>query len=60
MPLLEWLWRLLPDRCQMHHCSRKGVRGNENVVYGVRMCDDCHAKMMKFVDANTKLPSSSG
>jgi hypothetical protein len=27
----------------MPHCSRLGVRGNENIVDGRLMCDQCHA-----------------
>jgi hypothetical protein len=40
--LLEKLWRLLPDRCQVPDCKRHGVRGNENIVEGFRVCDECH------------------
>jgi hypothetical protein len=43
MGLIEWLWRFLPDRCEMPGCSRQGVRGNENVIRGKRVCDYCHA-----------------
>jgi hypothetical protein len=39
MGLIEWLWRFLPDRCEMPGCSRQGVRGNENVILGKRVCD---------------------
>jgi hypothetical protein len=45
---LEWLWILLPDRCEMEDCSRRGIRGNESIVLwdgwpgGRRlMCDYC-------------------
>jgi len=38
-------WRQLPDRCQMPHCSRHGIRGKENVVVigevGCIMCQEC-------------------
>lgn len=40
--VLEWLWGLLPDRCEMPGCKRLGVRGNENIVRGRVMCDYCH------------------
>jgi hypothetical protein len=46
MGIVEWLWSFLPDRCEMPGCSRKGVRGNENIIDGKRVCDDCHAKLM--------------
>lgn len=40
-----WLWAFLPDRCEMYGCDRRGVRGNENVIGGKRVCDGCHAAM---------------
>lgn len=46
MKLIEWFWRLLPDRCEAPGCSRRGVRGNENRIDGRRVCDYCHAKRM--------------
>lgn len=46
MRLLEWFWRLLPDKCEMPDCSRQNVRGNENWIDGKIVCDDCHAKMV--------------
>lgn len=44
--ILEWLWSWLPDRCEVAGCSRQGVRGNENVIDGRIVCDDCHARML--------------
>ena len=51
--IVEWLhfvqskcWRFLPDKCEMPECRRKGIRGNENIAYGLTMCDDCHAKAL--------------
>lgn len=32
-----------PDNCSICHGSKGGVRGNENIVDGVVMCDYCHA-----------------
>ena len=52
MGWVEWFWRLLPDRCEMPGCDRRGVRGNENVVDGLLMCDDCHAR--RIIDMRTK------
>jgi hypothetical protein len=46
MGVIEWLWNFLPDKCEMPGCSRKGTRGNENVINGKRVCDYCHAKMI--------------
>jgi hypothetical protein len=43
MGITNFLWRQLPDKCSMPHCSRLGVRGNENIVDGRLMCDECHA-----------------
>jgi hypothetical protein len=42
----EWLWRLLPDKCQRVGCCRLGVRGNENVINGQIICDYCYAKIV--------------
>jgi hypothetical protein len=43
MDITNFLWRFLPDRCSMPHCTRLGVRGNENIVDGRLMCDQCRA-----------------
>jgi len=43
--LLEWLWRLLPSRCEICR-GKRGVRGNEQLIEGKRMCDYCHAAML--------------
>jgi hypothetical protein len=43
MGITNFLWRQLPDKCSMPYCSRLGVRGNENIVDGRLMCDQCHA-----------------
>lgn len=56
MGIIEWLWRFLPDRCEMRDCARRGVRGNENVVAGFVMCDDCHSDMQRPGD-RTDLPT---
>lgn len=43
--LLLFFWRFLPDRCEQIGCTRRGVRGNENVVFvgdsRRLMCDEC-------------------
>lgn len=44
----EWLWRFLPDNCRQPGCPRTGVRGNENRVGGVVMCDDCSARTWRL------------
>lgn len=36
------IWTLVPDKCQVDGCCRKGIRGNENVIEGVITCDYCH------------------
>ena len=43
--LIEWLRGWLPDRCEMPGCLRHGVRGNENIIDGKRVCDYCHVRM---------------
>lgn len=35
----------LRDKCQVCGGKCGGVRGNENIVNGVIVCDYCHAKM---------------
>lgn len=52
MTLIEWLWSLLPDTCEVSDCCRKGVRGNENRIYPfpndsdfyIVMCDYCSSR----------------
>lgn len=39
--VIEWFWRLLPDKCQEPGCGRQGVRGNENIIDGRIVCDYC-------------------
>lgn len=46
MGLIERLWRLLPDKCDLPDCTRQGVRGNENRIAGRLVCDNWHAGMM--------------
>ena len=42
---LQFLSRFLPDRCQQIGCTRRGVRGKENVVVigdqRRMMCEEC-------------------
>lgn len=35
------------DECEVCHGASGGVRGNENVIDGVVMCDYCHAKRLR-------------
>ena len=54
MSFREWFWSLLPDTCEIDDCCRKGMRGNENLIYPwddlpefyVVMCDYCNSKYM--------------
>lgn len=55
MRIFERLWRLLPDKCEISGCCRKGVRGKENRVDGYIMCDYCHWDYMdSFPDPGGK------
>ncbi len=46
MKLLDWLWSLLPDRCEVPGCSRQGIRGNENWITGLGLtCDYCCSRL---------------
>jgi hypothetical protein len=42
----RFIWRLLPDKCQVEGCCRQGVRGNENRIDGRIVCDYCHYQMI--------------
>ena len=46
MNILKWLWSLLPDKCEMQGCLRKGIRGNEMRWNGMVLCDYCHAQWL--------------
>jgi len=35
-----------PDNCEVCKGTNCGVKGNENIVDGIVMCDYCHAKTM--------------
>jgi len=49
----EMFWSLLPDKCEATNCRRAGIRGNENRVDGVLMCDYCaYLKRWKQDDAD--------
>lgn len=65
MKLLERLWSLLPDKCDMRGegCCRTGVRGNENrvLVPGTRdvwliLCDYCTSRFTR----PTQAPAEEG
>ncbi len=42
--IFEWLWSLLPDKCEGEDCCRRGILGNENIIDGKILCDYCSAK----------------
>lgn len=42
--IVAFFWGLLPDKCEVEGCCREGVRGNENIVGGIVMCDYCDAE----------------
>src|SRR5258706_8214354 len=35
--MIEYLWKLLPDRCEVVGCSRHGIRSNEQRVGGIEV-----------------------
>lgn len=57
MSILQWMWGLLPDTCEVDDCCREGVRGNENRVYPFKevpdfyivMCDYCHSEYLEGI-----------
>lgn len=49
--IFERLWNLMPDKCEVWDCSRKGVRGNENIdADGSIICDYCLSRRMNRND----------
>lgn len=43
------LWRGILGRDNCELCDgRRNVRGNENVIDGIVMCDDCHAARWSY------------
>ena len=51
----EWIWSLIPDKCQAKDCRGLGVRGNENKEDGVTLCDYCsYVKSQRRSDADRK------
>ena len=36
-----------PDNCQVCHGENGGVKGNENIIDGIVMCDYCHIEEKK-------------
>lgn len=48
--ILQWLWLWLPDNCENRKgdCSRMGARGNENVLDGKVLCDECTVRVLEY------------
>ena len=62
MKFLEWLWSLLPDKCQICKGRHGGVRGNENrIMMGTKqlvVCDYCHSNLTSYksdIDKRSKI-----
>lgn len=49
MTVIERLWGLLHDKCQVIDCARNGVRGNENSVGGKIVCDYCYSRQGNLI-----------
>lgn len=43
----QWLWEIMPDNCQVCRGERGGVRGNENRLDNLVVCDYCTADMLR-------------
>jgi hypothetical protein len=54
--VMKWALKFLRDNCQVCHGTRGGQWGNENLVNGVVMCDDCHAEHMYRVAQRMRQP----
>lgn len=42
----QFIWE--PDNCQICLGRSGGMKGNENIVDGIVMCDYCHATISKY------------
>ncbi len=53
----RWSWKFLRDNCQGCHGTRGGQLGNENVIKGVILCDDCSCdpRVLGGLDAVPKM-----
>ena len=46
---MMWFYRtFLPDNCEICGGTNGGIRGNENIVAGIVMCDACSAWDMQY------------
>lgn len=43
--LLEELWNMQTDNCEICLGESGGTLGNENIIDGVTVCDYCHAEL---------------
>jgi len=43
--ILEELWAMQIDECEICSGEKGGVLGNENVIDGIKACDYCHAEL---------------
>jgi hypothetical protein len=39
-------------KCDVPTCKGNGVKGNENIINGIKVCDYCHAEMMDRKENN--------
>ena len=44
----------MKDKCQFCLGAKGGVRGNENIIGGVIVCDYCHYLLMVISEQETK------
>ena len=49
--ILEFLWGLLPDTCEVADCCRKGMRGNEKISYPFDWEPDMYIVMCDYIRA---------
>jgi hypothetical protein len=53
-PNLQPLPSTEADNCELCFGRNGGVRGNENIIGGLTVCDYCHVKLMPFLTASTE------
>ena len=56
MNLMSRIWSVFPDKCEVCHGESGGIRGNENIVRGITMCDYCDAANKKLKDVKLVTP----
>jgi len=62
MGFFERLWAMLPDKCARrgYGCLRRGMRGNENIIDGEVLCDDCSVIVQRQKERDMRRHQANG